>query len=610
MNPKPSSLDFYAFLKRYSFRIEGSFIKKVYQSGTSDFVLQLYGSETGKNYLMISLSKGIIFYDGERPDEATPLSMLLRKILSERRIIKVEQINFDRVVKLTLHTGQEIILEMFREGNLIVTNDGKIEFATEQREWKNRKILRGEQYVPPSLVDPLIMGETEIRSVLETSKASAVQTLATRMNLGGDIAEELLYRISIDKALPSREISSESKRIRDEFSSILEEAELGKGYFFEKQNLLSPIEMKHLQILPTTIYGDLNEGMVDFIKNHFPKESDEDHLSRRLESMKKSIEEFKIKRSKYTEAGKAIMADIPRIDGIIRQMSRSFSSSGRIDKGQIYSGFRVKSFDPAKRTVTVETSGQEFELNLDRTAGQNASDYFARSKDFKSKIEGAMKAIEDTDRAVMKQAQPVKKKRRREWFETYHWFVSSEGFLVIAGRDAKSNEKIVKRHLKDHDIYVHAEVYGAPSTVIKVEGENQPGDSTLREACNFSVAFSRAWSAGLSSGTAYWVLPSQVSKTPESGEFVTTGSWIVRGKRNYYFDLPMDLYISMYESRGALIPMIHPAFPEGKNGDKNVHIVPGDMKRQQVAGEIAKRLGIEKEEIEGILPPGGSSVAD
>jgi predicted ribosome quality control (RQC) complex YloA/Tae2 family protein len=326
--------------------------------------------------------------------------------------------------------------------------------------------------------------------------------------------------------------------------------------------------------------------------------------------MKKSIEEFKIKRSRYTEAGKAIMADVSRIDGIIRQMSRSFSSSGKIDKGQIYSGFRVKSFDPAKRIVTLEASGQEFELNLDRTAGQNASDYFARSKEFKSKIEGAMKAIEDTDRAVMKQAQPVKKARRREWFETYHWFVSSEGFLVIAGRDAKSNEKIVKRHLKDHDIYVHAEVYGAPSTVIKVEGENQPGDSTLREACNFSVAFSRAWSAGLSSGTAYWVLPSQVSKTPESGEFVTTGSWIVRGKRNYYFDLPMDLYISMYESRGTMIPMIHPTFPEGKNGDRNVHIVPGDMKRQQVAGEIAKRLGIEKEEIEGILPPGGSRVVD
>ncbi len=610
MNPKPSSLDFYAFLKRYSSRIEGSFIKKVYQSGISDFVLQLYGSETGKNYLMISLSKGIIFYDGDRPDEATPLSMLLRKILSERRIIRVEQINFDRVVKLTLHTGQEIILEMFRDGNLIVTNEGKIEFATEQREWKNRKILKGEKYVPPSPVNPLSMGDSEIGSVLENSKASAVQTLATRMNLGGDIAEELLYRINIDKSLPSREISSESKRIHDEFSLILNEAELGKGYFFEKLNLLSPIEMKHLQILPTTIYSDLNEGMVDFIKNHFPKESDEDHLSKRIESIKKSIEEFKIKRNLYTEAGKIIMADIPRIDGIIGQMSRSFSSSGRIDRGQVYSGYRVKSFDPARRVVTVEASNQEIELNLDRTAGQNASDYFAKSKDFKSKIEGAMKAIEDTDLAVKKRMQPVKKARRREWFETYHWFVSSEGFLVIAGRDAKSNEKIVKRHLKDHDIYVHAEVYGAPSTVIKVEGEKMPGESTLREACNFSVAFSRAWSAGLSSATAYWVLPSQVSKTPESGEFVTTGSWIVRGKRNYYFDLPMELYISMYESRGNTIPMIHPAFPGNESSNMIVHIAPGDMKRQQVAVEIARKLGIEKEEIEGILPPGGSRIVD
>lgn len=607
MNPKPSSLDFYAFLKKYSDLIAGSFIKKVYQTDQKDFVFQLYGSSSGRNYLLISLEKGIVFYDSERPEEATPLSMLLRKILSERRIVSVDQINFDRVIKLTLHTGQEIILEMFREGNLIVTNDGKIEFATDQREWRNRKILKGEPYVPPSLSDPLSAGPDGIRSVLEASKASAVQTLATRMNLGGDVAEELLFRAGLDKSAPSREMVSESARIYENLQALLQEASLGMAYYYGQGNLLSPVRMLHISATPTVIYNDLNEAFVEYINQHFPKENNETQLSRRLESMRRSIEEFQAKREKYVQLGQIIMNNLPEIDQLIRQLRQAMASGNMVQKGELIHNHPVKGVDPATRKVTVELYGEDIELDFSRTAGQNAADYFDRSKEFKSKIIGAEKAIADTDRAVRSELKTVKKARKKEWYEGYHWFFSSEGFLVIAGRDAKSNERIVKRHLKDHDIYVHAEVYGAPSTIVKSEPDRQPGDQTLREACNFAVAFSRAWSAGLSSGSAYWVLPSQVSKTPESGEFVTTGSWIVRGKRNYFFDLPMELVISLKEIRGFQVPMIHPRFPE-KETSKHVVIIPGDIKRQVVSAEVARILGVEKEEIDGILPPGGSRI--
>jgi len=45
------------------------------------------------------------------------------------------------------------------------------------------------------------------------------------------------------------------------------------------------------------------------------------------------------------------------------------------------------------------------------------------------------------------------------WFEKFHWFISTENFLVIAGRDAQQNEMIVKKYLDVHtDIYVHAGV--------------------------------------------------------------------------------------------------------------------------------------------------------
>lgn len=31
------------------------------------------------------------------------------------------------------------------------------------------------------------------------------------------------------------------------------------------------------------------------------------------------------------------------------------------------------------------------------------------------------------------------------WFEKFNWFISSEGYLVLSGRDAQQNEILIKR---------------------------------------------------------------------------------------------------------------------------------------------------------------------
>jgi hypothetical protein len=39
----------------------------------------------------------------------------------------------------------------------------------------------------------------------------------------------------------------------------------------------------------------------------------------------------------------------------------------------------------------------------------------------------------------------VTKARKTFWFEKFFWFVSTENYLVIAGRDQQQNELVVKR---------------------------------------------------------------------------------------------------------------------------------------------------------------------
>src|SRR2546422_356839 len=179
---------------------------------------------------------------------------------------------------------------------------------------------------------------------------------------------------------------------------------------------------------------------------------------------------------------------------------------------------------------------------------------------------GQAKAIKVAKRARIKSTKAM-------WFEAYRWTISSEGFLILGGRDARTNDQLVKKHLKEGDRYAHADVHGAPSTVAK-DGAGAT-EVTLREACEFALAYSKAWSAGLASGSAYWVLPEQVSKQAESGEFLPRGAFIIRGKRNYFHDLPVRIAIGEVEVEGHRKIMGGPVTAVAAKSTRYVVLAPG-----------------------------------
>lgn len=116
--------------------------------------------------------------------------------------------------------------------------------------------------------------------------------------------------------------------------------------------------------------------------------------------------------------------------------------------------------------------------------------------------------------------------------------------MVLAGRDAQQNELLVKRHLRQGDAYVHADIVGAGSIVVKnhlYPTLQIPPPKTLHEAGNFSICASRAWEAKIVT-SAWWVRSDQVSKTAPSGEYLGTGSFMIRGSKNFL--PPMQLSLS------------------------------------------------------------------
>ncbi|KAJ2548306.1 hypothetical protein EV175_004878 [Coemansia sp. RSA 1933] len=144
-----------------------------------------------------------------------------------------------------------------------------------------------------------------------------------------------------------------------------------------------------------------------------------------------------------------------------------------------------------------------------------------------------------TDLKATKITAAVVQTRKAFWFERFAWFMSSDGYLVLAGHDMQQNELLVKRHLRAGDAYVHADINGAASVIVKnkaVSSDDASAESippsTLFQAGVMSVCHSRAWDAKIVT-SAWWVEAHQVSKTAPTGEFLTTGSFMIRGKKRF-----------------------------------------------------------------------------
>jgi len=191
---------------------------------------------------------------------------------------------------------------------------------------------------------------------------------------------------------------------------------------------------------------------------------------------------------------------------------------------------------------SVSPSELMVEIDLDLTAQANARKYFVQKKSAAVKerktVESGSVALKSAEKKTkqhlkeMSKIATINKARKVYWFEKFFWFISSENLLVIGGKDAQQNELLVKRYMKPNDVYVHADLHGAATVVVKNTSSSPVPPKTLNEAGQFAVCFSAAWDSKVLTA-AYWVKPDQVSKTAPSGEYLTVGSFMIRGKKNF-----------------------------------------------------------------------------
>jgi predicted ribosome quality control (RQC) complex YloA/Tae2 family protein len=249
-------------------------------------------------------------------------------------------------------------------------------------------------------------------------------------------------------------------------------------------------------------------------------------------------------------------------------------------------------------------------LDIRKSVEENASVFFEKSKKAKKKLKGALEALEISkkklktveDEKVEIKELNIKKVVKREWFEKFRWFVSSDGLLVIGGRDATTNEIVVKKYTDTDDLVFHTDMAGSPFVVIKSEG-GKISELTIQEATNFTAVYSRAWRQGMTSLDVFNVNPDQVTKEANSGEFMTKGSFMIRGKTNYVIP-QMNLAVGIHEDK----VMGGPVSAIKKNCKEFVEVVQGKEKASTIAKIIKKKIGGDLDDIIRVLPAGGCEI--
>jgi predicted ribosome quality control (RQC) complex YloA/Tae2 family protein len=646
-----ASVDVAVIVREMKEAILNSRINNVYQLDEKTLLLKLH--KTGVPPLRLVLEAGrrlhLTSYAVEKPLTPPAFCMALRKYLRSAWLTGVEQFEFERIVGISLRTKtgvMHLILELFGEGNLILTGEkGEIVQALIFKSMRDRSIQRNEIYkFPPSLgKNPfkLTLEEFE-KNLKESGEVEVVRSMARALGLGGVYAEEVLSKAKIEKTRKSNALTNEQvKSIFDCLQELLKAVSSEKleprivlddnGSFLD----VTPFALDRYAASKVQSYGSFNEALDEFyvratVAQKAVVSSGLERLKKEAQRLQRIVSEqeqlFKEAEAK-AEVDKWIGNVIYAHSSELQTLLDKFSAEKNQDKdwnsvvSQVLNCKNLSnpsftlfdSFDTRNLAININVDNLKFSMSLRKTLFENAAEFYDRGKKNKQKSAGALAALEESRRKLaeaqdrMTEAETMTSLRpaeamdelvrlkieaeSKEWYEKFRWFTSSEGFLVVGGKDAVSNEVLVKKHTEPPDPVFHADIMGAPFVVVKTN-KKEPGEQTLKEASEFAVSFSRAWRENMGSSDVYWVKPDQLSKSGPSGESVAHGAFVVNGKRNWMRNVPLRLSIGLILDEAT--KFVGGPVDSIKAKTKNyVIIAPGDATGKDLLKQILRTLTLK-----------------
>jgi predicted ribosome quality control (RQC) complex YloA/Tae2 family protein len=643
-----SSFDIAAVIKELKTTLDQSRVNNIYQLDEKTVIFKLHKTDTPPIRLVMEAGRRlhVTSYAEENPAEPPAFCMALRKYLRNAWVAGIDQYEFERIVTVSFRTKTgvlKLVVELFGEGNLILTNEQNVIIhALAFKKMRDRDILHNVVLdLPPSSgKNPFKVTQTELEEALKNAgETEVVRSIARFLGVGGVYAEEILLRANIDKTkhcnvLTSQEVGVIYETLQTLLTAVsggnLEAAiVLGEdGEFLD----VAPIKLKRYEGFKTQGYPTFNQALDEFYLrvtvaeravNHLEVDKlkkEAERLRRMVAEQEKSIHEDEAKSERDKLIGDTFYAHFNELQTFQEQLLRANQQGHEWDaiittvmaakKTGKQPAAYVESFDGKNLALNLGIDSFHFSFNLRDSLFDNANRYYEHGKRAKEKSQGALFALQDSKRKLAKierelaQAEELKSlkpaeiiealsKRKvemenREWYEKFRWFITSDGFLVVAGKDTVSNEVLVKKYATQEDAVFHAEITGSPFVVIKAEGK-PISDQALREAGDFAASYSRAWRENLGTADVYWVKVDQLSKSGPSGESVPHGAFFVVGKRNWMRNVPLRVAVGIIVGEETSF-VGGPVDAVKAKTKAYIVILPGDTLGKDLLKQILKSL--------------------
>jgi len=163
----------------------------------------------------------------DKPTSPSSFVMLLRKKIQNARLISIEQVDSERLIKLSFSKEENFVfyIELIKPGNVILCDeDDLIITAYRILEFSSRTISAKNKYEFPFKQDIINLNKEQFIQLLRNSnKQNIVKSLALDLNVGGFYSEQILLKLNIDKNRSANELSEkELTAIYDFFRDLIE----------------------------------------------------------------------------------------------------------------------------------------------------------------------------------------------------------------------------------------------------------------------------------------------------------------------------------------------------------------------------------------------------
>lgn len=620
-------------VNKISSETQDYYVSNIYGVNKDSILFKLHHPEKPDIFLMMSTSG--IWITSKKIEQLEPNRLVkrLRNDLLRLKIKKIEQIGSERIAYLTFAGfDKEFVLvgEFFGDGNIILcNNEMKILALQHSIDVRHRKLAVGLKYLQPPKprIDVFDLKDSDMLE-LYTSNLPCAKWLGRNLGLPRKYAEGIFRIAGIDsKRLGNNLTPDEIKKVYSTTIQVISDVVNGNHLpqitRNEKAEVI-PIDLGESKENSSQVDNFMDgldtvfsENIIEKGKKVQSSASDKklQELKKQLDEQQKAIETVKEKSAAITNVANSLYEMIS--NGIMRIDDKQAEPILQKNGANIIT---------EKGVSLIVIKDEKIRTDFNASLQSIASVLFTEAK----RQSAAVKSIEEIKKKTEKKIEKIKNRsevekdsisvsevRKKNWFERYRWFFTSDGVLAIGGRDAPSNSAVVRKHLGSNDKVFHAEIFGSPFFILK--DKSDPPAESLNEVAHATVCFSRAWREGMYGASAYWVNPEQVKKSAPSGQFLPKGSFTIEGQRNYVKVSTMKLAVGIIQHEDDYLLTCGPIEPIKDKSVCYAIIEPNGLGMVDVAKKIRLEFAKINEDIVKqyniddfvrVLPAGESQVKE